>query len=291
MRAARGIAPFSLAVILLAFTAVSNVRSAPALSVVRAAFHQYEGGPALQAGFEYYPGDTVFFTFRIGGFQLAGKGEEEFVHLGYTIETVDPSGLALREKTEGEVAAEVTEQDKKSGWMPIVRYEVLVPPSGPSGDYRVLIRITDRQSGASAESEAAFRVRGRDVAPSDTLAVRNFRFYRAEASTEPLRAAAYRPGDSVWARFDITGYKFLEKNRFSIDYGIKVLRASGAVLFEQAVAAGEERESFYPERFIPGSLSLNLTPDLAKGAYTVVVTVRDRLAGQTHETRQTFLVE
>ncbi len=258
------------------------------LSIVRTVLHQYQDGPPVASGFEFLPGDTVFLSFRVAGYHVT---REDKIHLKWVIDALDPSGLRLKEPVSGELATEVTPEDRKNNWMPIVRYEVLVPPAAPSGEYGIRLKVDDKLGETSAESEVKFRVRGREVPPSDTLVVRNFRFLRSETSTQPLEVAAYRPGDSVWARFDITGYKFAEKNRFSIDYGIKVLRASGAVLFEQPVAAEEERESFYPERHIAGSLSLNLTPDLSKGEYTIVVTVHDRIGGQNFETRQTFLVE
>ena len=37
-----------------------------------------------------------------------------------------------------------------------------------------------------------------------------------------MRHAVYQPGDTLWAKFDITGYKFGENNRFSVDYGLAI---------------------------------------------------------------------
>ena len=44
-------------------------------------------------------------------------------------------------------------------------------------------------------------MRDRDVEASDKLVVRNH-FYRAR--TTGARGCVYRPGDTLWARFDIT---------------------------------------------------------------------------------------
>jgi hypothetical protein len=263
----------------------------PRLEVVQATLHQYEGGPPLTGTFEFFPGDTVFLSFKVAGFQLVEKANEESLSLTYEIEAFDPQGLRLQEKVAGKVAGAVTPEDKKARWMPLVEYSVLVPPAAPPGDYRLVITVKDAHSGAAAEKEVTFRVRGRLVEPSETLTVRNFRFYRSEVDTRALEVPAYRPGDTVWARFDITGYKLGENNRFSIEYGLAVLNESGKELYRQEVAAADERESYYPERYTQGSLSLNLTPDLAKGTYTILLMVRDRLGNQTYETRHAFHVD
>ncbi len=262
----------------------------PKLEITQTALHQYDGGPPTPAGFEFFPGDTVFLTFRISGFKTVEKDDEDNLWLAYTIEAFDPEGLPIRKPEEGRIATVLTYQDKKQKWTPLVRYEALIPPTAPTGKYRIAIHVEDLYAKTDTGAEVFFLVRGRDVEPSDTLVIRNFHFYRTETSMRPLTRPVYRPGSSVWARFDITGYKFGDNNRFSIDYGVKVLRASGKTLFEQPVAASEEEESFYPQRHVQGGLSLNLTPDLAPGEYTLIVTVRDRVGGQTYEEEHTFTV-
>jgi hypothetical protein len=56
-------------------------------------------------------------------------------------------------------------------------------------------------------------------------------------------------------------------------------------------AATESDESFYPQRKIPGGLSLNLDGKIPVGTYTVVVTARDTIGNQSVEQRETFRVE
>ncbi|MCW5980101.1 MAG: hypothetical protein KIT09_18610 [Bryobacteraceae bacterium] len=261
------------------------------LEVVQTTLHQYDGGPPLAADYDFYPGDTVFLTFRVAGFALKEKGDEESLQLTYRVEAFDPAALRLKEEESGRLSGEMTAEDKKAKWTPLAQYEVLAPPAAPSGTYRIAITVRDEVAGTTATKDVSFQVRGRNVASSDELTVRNFRFLRSETDTRPLTTAAYKPGDVVWARFDITGYKFGEGNRFSIDYGLTVLRDSGKELYREEVAAQEERASFYPERYIPGSLSLSLTKDLATGPYTILLTVRDHVGEQTFETKQQFQVE
>jgi len=277
--------------IALALGLLGPLAAAARLEIVQPTLHQYEGGPALTGAVEFFPGDTLFLTFKVSGFELVEKANEESLSLSYDIDALDPQGVPLREKVAGKLSAVVRPEDKKAKWLPLVEYSVLVPPAAPPGEYRLAVAVKDLHSGAEARRDVTFRVRGRYVEPSDTLVVRNFRFYRSEVDTRPLEVPAYRPGDTLWARFDITGYKLGPNNRFSIDYGLAVLSESGRVLYTQEVAAADERESYYPERYTQGSLSLSLTRDLAKGTYTILLTVRDHLGEQTYQTRQAFHVD
>src|SRR5262249_6408040 len=123
------------------------------------------------------------------------------------------------------------------------------------------------------------------------LVARNFQFLRAEDDRTPMRQATYHPGEMLWARFDIAGYKFAEKNRFSVSYGLAVLNANGEELFAQPDAASDEKESFYPQRDVPGVLSLSLNESVAKASYFLQVTIRDKIGNQTVAIRQPFQVE
>ncbi len=109
--------------------------------------------------------------------------------------------------------------------------------------------------------------------------------------TKALQVAAYRPGDAVWARFDMTGYKLGDKNQVDIEYGLTVLREDGSVAYKQPDAATQTIQTFYPQRYQPGELSLNLAKDQPLGKYTIVLDVEDHVGKQMYETRETFSVE
>ncbi len=113
------------------------------------------------------------------------------------------------------------------------------------------------------------------------MIVRNFRFLRNEDDEKPLPVAAYRPGDSVWARFDMTGYKLGDKNQVDIEYGLTVLREDGSVAYTEPQAANQKTQTFYPQRYQPGVLNLNLAKDQPLGKYTIVL-VRPRQSGQAN---------
>ena len=56
-------------------------------------------------------------------------------------------------------------------------------------------------------------------------------------------------------------------------------------------AAVEKSQSFYPKRYVPGSMSLNLQPNIRPGEYGMVITVHDQIGSQTYEARQNFSIE
>jgi hypothetical protein len=249
---------------------------------------QSEDGTPLPAGFQFVSGETVFFSCRVSGYARQGE-EPPKLFLTYGIEARDPNGLLILPAETGKVAADLTPEDKR--WRPKIRYTIALPPLADTGQYRVMVKVKDEFGKVDAQADFPLLVRGRTVEPSDTMAIRNFRFLRSEDDGPPLKDPAYRPGDSVWARFDMTGYKIGEKNHFDVEYGLKVLRPNGEVTYEQPKAAEAKDETFYPQRYTPGILSLNLPKDLALGDYKMILTVRDNVGGQQQELVSTFSVQ
>jgi len=259
----------------------------PPLTIVQPQFHQFEDGPAVPASFAYAAGDTVFFSLQVAGFKP--EGEDQVVQLAYSLAAMDSDHVPLVEPKSGKLRAELAPQDKD--WKPKIRWEFVIPPWALSGAYRLTAVVRDLNSGQEASRELTFNVRGLSMAPADKLGIHNFRFLRTEDDAEPLNPPAYRPGSTVWARFDITGFKLAEKNRLHLEYDIAVLSPAGKQIYSQANAAVEKDQSFYPKRYVPGAFSLNLTPAVKPGAYTVVLTLRDGVGGQTAESRHVFTVE
>jgi hypothetical protein len=268
--------------------AVSLVWSAPAkkVAIASAYLHQFEDGPLLPPGHQFVPGETVFFGFQVGGYQA---DEERKIHLEYTLDALDAKGIPLVPQIKGTIETLLSDEDKS--WLPKERQSVLLPSFIEPGSYQIVLNVKDVLNGTQAKAAYDFAVRGRMIEPSDTLVVRNLRFLRAEEDQTPLTVVAYRPGDNVWARFEITGYKFGPGNQMDVGYGISVLRPTGQVLYAEPNAAAEKDQSFYPKRYVPGVISLKLTPDIATGEYTIVVKVRDNLGNQDYETRSRFGIE
>jgi hypothetical protein len=266
----------------------SSAEAPKKLAIEQALLAQSEDGTPVPSDYEFQPGDSVFFSCRVSGFAKQGD-EPPKMYLSYKVEARDPQGVLIVPEDSGKVAADLAPEDKE--WRPVIRATLALPPLAATGRYDVKVKVRDELAKTETEISVPLRIHGRGVEASDSLIVRNFRFLRSEDDKDPLQVAAYRPGDTVWARFDMTGYKIGEKNRYDVEYGLKVLRPTGETTYELAKAANDKNETFYPQLHTPGVLSLALPKNLKAGRYTVVLTVRDNLGGQTFEMRPTFDVE
>ena len=70
-----------------------------------------------------------------------------------------------------------------------------------------------------------------------------------------------------------------------------ILRESGEQVYAQPAAAADSSEGFYPQRYVPGAVSLNLQPNVPEGSYTLVITMADKVGGQTAEARREFHIQ
>ncbi|HEX8984720.1 MAG TPA: hypothetical protein VF767_04790 [Bryobacteraceae bacterium] len=274
------------AMLLVAAGAFSSPAPTPKpLSIVKPSLRQYEGGPPVESGF--HTGDTVFFSFQIAGYQVSPEAR---IDLAVRVEVFDPAGAPLVKPIEHPIATQVSAEDKN--WLPVVREAVEIPPLALPGIYRIRAAVEDRLSKQSAASETAVPVRGTQVEPSDTLVARNFRFLRSEDDRNPLASPVYRSGDAVWVRFEMTGFRYGEKNRVAVSYGVTILGPSGNQMYSQPQAAlDEDAGSFYPKRYLPGVFNLSLSGKVQPGEYALLLTLRDLAGNQTDESRHVFRVE
>ena len=267
--------------------ALAAVLATPAfaqLSIVGVTLHQYEGGPPLPSDFRFGRGETVFVRGRIQGFT---KSAQARVHLICSLDALDPRDIPLLETLHKQIETELAPQDKD--WVPVVQFEFMIPPLGEPGRYKIVLRAEDKLAGRQARAEIPFFVRGPVVEPSDTLVARNFRFLRTEDGPVIEEPAVYSRGERLWARFEITGYKIGQNNRIEVDYGLSVLGPTGKEVYSEPQAAVERSTPYYPHRYLPGILSLDLER-AQPGAYTLMLQIRDRVGGQQYESRHSFQV-
>ncbi len=258
----------------------------PALETVRPVISQFEDGPPLAGDQKLVVGEFSFFRFGILSFKTADDGR---VQVTGRVQVFDARGTAIGPADEIPIATSLHEEDKE--WRPIFRAQFQLPGIAPPGTYKIRFEATDLQTKKKTESETTFGVAGRDVPLSPTLVVRDIGFYRTAEEETPLGVAAYRPGDSVWVRFDATGYKYGDQNAIDVTYDVAVLDSTGKQLFAQADAAVEKSQAFYPQPWVPGSFSLTLQPNMAKATYTIAVTARDAIGKQTVTEKADFKVE
>lgn len=259
--------------------------------MVDAGVQASEDAPFAAADYRFLPGDYVYFTFQIAGFKIKSEERDEVhrIALSYEITPQDLKGVALAPAETDRILTDLSPEDKN--WLPKRRVSFLLPSFITAGDYRIHVAVNDIFGKADAEADFPFHVGGAKMEPSETLTVENFDFLRNENDRQALKVAAFRPGDTVYARFAMLGYQLGPKNSYRLSYGLTVLRPNGKPFFEQPKAAELESDSFYPAQFLPGAINLTTTPDTPRGEYVLVLTVRDLIGNQTHETRQAFSVE
>jgi hypothetical protein len=256
------------------------------LAVVKPTVSDRDGGAAVPSSFVHDPGETMFFSFQVEGFTVS-TGDR--VHLTYKIDAFDPHGVHLQEPVSSEVEETMAPEDKN--WKPTIRQEVVIPPLAESGTFKIVVAVTDVVAKATATKEVPFEVHGRKVDPSETLAIRNVRFYRGEEDKGALAKAAYRRGETVWARFDIIGFKYGEANAIDVGYDVAVIAAGGKVVYTQPQAGADRSQSYYPKRYVPAVFSLATKSDTRPGEYTVAITAHDGVGNQTGEARHSFTIE
>jgi hypothetical protein len=270
------------------------VYAEPKLAVERIALHQFEDGPLLDHSYEFLPGEAAYFSCRLTGYQIRTLDDgRQDAKLSWSMEVRDPGGALLEEPAQGRIDAELFPED--ANWLPKFLRSFVVPPFAISGEYRISIRVRDELGGGEVSCELKFRVKGHALELGDVLTARNIVFLSGEDDALGTRSAVYHPGGMAWARMDVTGYKFGgdagEKNRFSISFGMALENADGKQLFSQPDAGTQTDASFYPQRYTTGTLTLNLDKNLPAGAYTLVVTIHDKIGDQNYEVRAPFRVE
>jgi len=258
------------------------------LSVSRPIISDRDSGAALPADYVHQPGETMFFSFQVDGFTPTSA---QRVHLSYKIDAFDPKGIRIMEPIATEIEETLAPEDKN--WKPVVRQEIVVPPLAGSGIYKISVALTDVVAKATASKDIPFVVRGHDVEPSDSLVIRNLHFYRSEDDRQPMLTAAYRPGETVWARFDIIGYKYGEGNAIDVSFDVAVLAPGGKTVYTQPAsdADSDRSQAFYPKRYVPAVFSLSTKPATKPGEYSIVLTAHDGVGKQTFEAKQDFSIQ
>jgi hypothetical protein len=269
---------------------VSGLRAEPDLKVGPMALHLFEDGPLLPESYEFLPAETAYFSCRLSGYQVEKSGEDRrLVKLSWEVTVLDPAGVPIEPPKTGRIEDRLSPEDKD--WIPKFLVSFMVPPFALPGSYRISVQAKDEIAGSEARGDLTFRLRGHEVAPSEALVARNFRFLSGEDDTIGTRGGVYRAGEVVWAHFDITGYKLDANTRFSVDCGLAVETAEGRRLFEQPEAVTQSGDTFYPQRYVPITLNVNLDKSVKPATYILIVTLRDNLGHQTGEVREPFLVQ
>lgn len=272
--------------ILLLAVLPACLAGAPALEVVKPVIAQMEGGDPLPADFQHASGETLFFSCRISGFT---KSPNELIDLKYSVQAFDPKGVPVSEIFENEMKEEVGPQDKE--WLPKIETQIALPDVLRGGSYKIVVKAADLLAKTSAEATVPFEVRARDVAPSNTLVVRNFRWYHNEDEPNAMRQPVYHPGDAMFMRYDVTGFKYGANNKVDVSCVAALVLASGKAIWTQPEPATEQSESFYPKPYFSVEFGISLQKNFQPGTYTMAVAVKDAVGKTTYEGKFTFTVQ
>jgi hypothetical protein len=252
--------------------------------VVRTELLDGPGGYPIAPDSIFYPGETVYLLFNVDGFQ---RGVYERVTIHWKIESLGPDGLPFASPVEDGVDAELAPQDKD--WLPLIRHSAFLPSHAPGGTYQVVLTVTDELAKKTARRQFPIQVEGTTLPPAKELGIRSFTFRRGGEEGPVVEQAVFRPGETVWASFLITGYRVKDDNSFVVESELKLVDAEGAVLFvfEPQAASGAP---FYPRRWLPARFRLNLDANIPTGNYAVQLLIRDKVGEQTYRHVVNFAV-
>ncbi len=261
------------------------------LSIVEAGVEQSEDAPFVPRDYRFLPGDYLYFSFQVGGFGIRSEDRDEVhkIALTYEVTAENVSGVPLTPPSSGAVRTELSPEDKH--WMPKRRVSFLIPSFVAAGEFRIHVHVKDLVANTEFSQNFPFRIGGIEIQPASSLTVQNFRFLRNENDREELRVPAYSPGDSVYATFDMTGFKTDSQNQYHVSYGLSVLEPDGKPFIQEPKAAELEAASFYPAQYLPGVLNLKTSSGVSRGEYVVVLTIHDLFANTTYQMKRAFSIE
>ena len=261
------------------------------LAIADAGVQASEDAPFVSTDYQFMPGEYVYSTFQITGFSIDIDQEKESreISLTYSVTVRDSNNIPLAEPISGEIKTHLNSEDKN--WAPKRRASFLLPSFVAAGEFYVHIVVKDVLGKSDAVKDVPFRIGGFRAQRSEQIAAQNFRFLREESGAEGLDVAAYRPGDTVYAAFDMTGFVLGPGNSYHLSYGVTVFRPDGKPFLEEANAAELNASSYYPAQFMPGNVSIITTASSPRGAYILVLTVRDLIANRSTVTKRSFSLE
>ena len=261
------------------------------LAIVEAGVQQSEDSPFVPTSYVFLPGDYLYFTFDIAGFAIQSFNQDEVrkISLSYVITPEDSQGVPLTEAVSDGIQAELNPEDKR--WTPKRRVSFLLPSYIANGDFHVHVVAKDAFAKAEVSKDFPFHIGGPVIEPSTSVNVEHFEFLRREADRDALDIPAYAPGDTVFARFDMAGFKLAARNTYDLEYGISVTKPSGKPFVDSPRAADLKASSFYPAQYLPGVIRINTPPDSGKGEYILTLTVRDLVNNTKSETKKSFSIE
>lgn len=286
----RTVATLCLSLLIVSSSAAARADDNP-LAIIDGGVQRSDDAPYVPKDFQFLPGDFVYFSFHISGFATKTNETTEVksLSLEYEVTPRDVNQIPLAEPVEGTIAEDLSKEDKN--WTPKRRASFLLPSYVAAGQFNIHVVVRDLIAKTEAERDYPFLIGGVQIANAATIQAESFVFLRNQDDEKALDLPAYAPGDTVFAHFQMIGFKNEAGNTYKLSYGVKVLRPDGKVFLEVPNAAQISSSSFYPAQFVPGELQVNTPKDAAHGAYVLTLTVRDLVANQSFDLQRSFTIE
>lgn len=261
------------------------------VTIIRAGIQSSEDAPFISPGFRFFPGDFVHATFQVSNFTRKQQNSEAppKISLAFEARLEDANGTLLAPPEKGDIESELSAEDKN--WTPKRRVSFTLPPFIGSGKAQLRLSVKDALGGTETSRSLPFTIGGVAVLKSDSLAVQDFHFFRRENDADALEMPAFTPGDAVFAKFNMAGFKTGDRNTYRLVYDVLVLRPDGKPFIQQPHAAELTSDGFYPAQYLPAVLELTTAANSAKGVYAVIVTVHDLIGNATFQAKSAFTLE
>ena len=264
---------------------------ARALSVIEGGVQRSEDAPYVPKDFQFLPGEFVYFTFHIAGFatKVNEATQVKTLQLEYEVTPQDSNHVPLAEPLKDKIAADLSSEDKN--WTPKRRASFLLPSYVAAGEFHIHVVVRDLIAKTESARDYPFEIGGVHVNAATSIQAADFEFLRNQEDATGLEVPAYAPGDTVWGRFQMIGFKNEAGNKYKLSYGIRVVRPDGKPFLDEPKAAQISAESFYPAQFVPGELQITTPKNAARGSYLLTLTVRDLVANQSVDLQRRFSIE
>jgi|GEM_PF-620585 len=261
------------------------------LAIIDGGVQRSEDAPFVPKDFQFLPGEYVYFTFHITGFarKLNQASEVHSLSLEYEVTPQDTNHVPLTSPASGQITSDLSSEDKN--WTPKRRVSFLMPSYVASGAFFVHVVVRDLFAKTEAVRDYPFQMGGVHVESATQIQAGSFDFLRNEDDANAIELPAYAAGDTVWARFQMVGFKNEAGNKYRLSYGLKILRPDGKVFLDEPKAAQIASESFYPAQYVPGELQITTPKNAAHGSYELTLTVRDLVANQSFDLERSFTIE
>jgi hypothetical protein len=151
--------------------------------------------------------------------------------------------------------------------------------------------VTDKYTGHTATAELPFETRSNLPKLSGAFEIVGAGVFRSDSDQEPLKTLVFRPGQAMWVRFLIAGYRVREGNEYDLNYGVTVRGTNGRTVLNIPDAAAESNPSSYRRAYVPALASLQLEPTIKPGTYTLLLTARDAVGKQEAKLELPFRIE